>query len=390
MNTHVLPVYARSNLLFTRGEGAYLYTEKGDKYLDFAAGIAVNSLGHCHPHVVREVQDQVGKLWHTSNLYQIDGLERLAERLAKASEFAEYIFFCNSGAEAVEGAIKIARNYFYRTGKPERNEIITFDGAFHGRTIATISAANKPKLTEGFAPLAPGFKQGIFNNLDSVSALIDDKTAAIMLEVVQGEGGIRPAEPDFLHGVKALCKAHGLLLIYDAVQCGMGRTGKFFSHMHYGNCEPDILATAKGIGAGFPLGATFCTKEVGDKMPAGSHGTTYGGNPLAARVGNSVLDVMLQNGFLENVTEMGAKLINEIRELSKKFPNTIKGVRGVGLMIGIQINKEPRDFVIGLRDHKLLTAPASENIVRLLPPLIIDQIHIKQAVDSLYNYCKTL
>jgi len=388
--TNILPVYNRSDLKFVRGEGVYLYSDKGKEYLDFAAGIAVNSLGHCHPHVTKHFVDQVQKLWHTSNMYQVDGLEEFAKRLCDASEFADYAFFCNSGAESVEAGIKICRNYFHKSGKPNKKTIITFDGAFHGRTMATISAANKPKVTEGFEPLLPGFKKAVFNDIDSVKSLVDENTAGILLEVVQGEGGIRSADTNFLSELRDLCDEHDMLLLYDGVQCGMGRTGKFFSHMWYENALPDICSTAKGIGSGFPLGACLATKKVGDKMNVGSHGTTYGGNPLAARVGNAVLDVMLADGFMENIVKMGDLLMNEVTKLSEKYPALISGVRGKGLMIGMKVSGEPKDFVLGLREKGLLSAPAAENIVRFLPPLIIEEKHVEEAINKLDDYLKNL
>jgi len=372
--SHLLPVYARSNFTFERGEGVYLFDKQGRKYLDFIAGIGVNSMGHCHPHVTKALQEQAGKLWHVSNLYHIEGAEYLAERITKATKFAHYAFFCNSGAEAVECGIKMVRKYHEETGNPNKYRLITFDGAFHGRTMATISAAKKDKLTKGFEPLMDGFDSAEFGNLESVKKAIRPDTGGILLEVVQGEGGIRVASKEFLQGLRKICDENNLLLFFDGVQCGMGRTGKFFSHEWY-DVYPDIVSSAKGIGTGFPLAACLSTKSVGDTMHAGSHGSTYAGNPLSVAVGNAVMDIMLADGFLDKVAELGTYMHNQFVALQKLYPDIISEVRGIGMMIGVKMNsktvKDSKDFVFALREKGLLTAPAGENVVRMLPPLIL-------------------
>lgn len=381
--SHILPVYARSNYSFEKGEGVYLFDKQGKKYLDFIAGIGVNSMGHCHPHVTKALQEQAGKLWHVSNLYHVEGAEYLAERVTKASKFAHYAFFCNSGAEAVECGIKMVRKYHEETGNPDKYRIITFDGAFHGRTMATISAAKKDKLTKGFEPLMDGFDSATFGDLESVKKAINPQTGAILLEVVQGEGGIRVASKEFIQGLRKICDENGLLLFFDGVQCGMGRTGKFFSHEWY-DTYPDIVSSAKGIGTGFPMAACLCTKAVGDTMHAGSHGSTYAGNPLSVAVGNAVMDIMLAPGFLDGVAKLGQYMHERFVELQKKYPKIISEVRGIGMMIGVKLNtdavKECKDFVDGLRSKGLLTAPAGENVVRMLPPLILTKAEADEGI----------
>jgi acetylornithine/N-succinyldiaminopimelate aminotransferase len=381
--THLLPVYARSNYTFERGEGVYLYDKQGKKYLDFIAGIGVNSMGHCHPHVTKALQEQAGKLWHVSNLYHIEGAEYLAERITKASGFAYYAFFCNSGAEAVECGIKMVRKYHYENGNKGKYRIITFDGAFHGRTLATISAAKKDKLTKGFFPLVDGFDTAEFGNLESVKKAITPETGGILIEPVQGEGGIRLCSAEFLQGLRKICDENGLLLFFDGVQCGMGRTGKFFSH-EWAGVHPDITSSAKGIGTGFPLAACLCTKAVGDAMHAGSHGSTYAGNPLSIAVGNAVMDIMLADGFFENVCKVGDFMMEEFKKMQAKYSGLIKEVRGKGLMIGVQLNQEKagecKDFVDGLRLKGLLTATAGENVVRMLPPLILTKAQAEEGL----------
>ena len=382
----VLPVYNRCNLMFDRGEGCYLYTKDGTAYLDFAAGIAVNALGHAHPHLVNALQDQAAKLWHVSNLYQIDGLEYLAERIADAS-FANYVFFCNSGAEAVECGIKMVRKYHDSTGNPDRFRIITFEGSFHGRTLATISAANKDKVMAGFEPAVSGFDQVQFGDIDAVKSAITSETGGILLEPILGEGGILPASSEFLQQLRQLCDEYGLLLFFDEIQCGMGRTGKLFAH-EWADIQPDILASAKGIGNGFPLGACLCTEKVGQHMTAGSHGSTYGNNPLGIRVGNAVMDILLKDGFLEHVNTISAYLITALENLQQSYPELILDVRGKGLMIGIKLSSDSREFVEKLREKHLLTVPAADNVVRILPPLIIAQEHVDEAIEKLTALCK--
>lgn len=371
--TNILPVYARSEYTFAKGEGVYLYDNDGNKYLDFIAGIGVNSLGHCHPHVTKALQDQATKLWHVSNLYHVNGAEELATRICKASKFADYVFFCNSGAEAVECGIKMIRKYFDENGEPNRHRIITFEGAFHGRTMATISAAKKDKVMKGFEPALDGFDQVPFNDLEAVKNAIGKDTAGILIEPVQGEGGIRVCPPEFLKGLRQIADEHGLLLMFDGVQCGMGRTGKFFSHEH-ADVYPDITSSAKGIGSGFPLGACLCTKKVGNAMTPGSHGSTYAGNPLSVAVGSAVMDIMLADGFMDNAFEVGEYLRGKFDELKTEKPELIIDTRGVGLMIGVKLSEEKfeaKEFVSRLRKKGLLTCPAAENVVRMLPPLIL-------------------
>jgi len=384
----VLPVYSRCNLMFERGEGVYLFTAGGTRYLDFASGIAVNSLGHSHPHLVSETVDQVKKLWHVSNLYQIDGLEKLAKRIVDQC-FADYIFFCNSGAEAVECGLKIIRKYHDTDGNPDKFRVITFEGCFHGRTLATISAAKKDKLMAGFEPEVDGFDQVSFGDIEAVKKAITPETGGILIEPIIGEGGIKVATPEFLKALRELADKHKLLLFFDEIQCGMGRTGKFFAHQ-LADVKPDIVASAKGIGSGFPLGACLATKEAAKGMTPGSHGSTYAGNPLAVRVGNAVMDIMLAEGFLENVVEVGNYLKNKLDELKNTYPKTIKEVRGEGLILGIQIEGENRSFVEKLREKNLLTVPAAENIVRILPPLILEESHVDEGIKIIKSLCEEL
>ena len=384
----VLPVYSRCNLMFERGEGVYLFTAGGTRYLDFASGIAVNSLGHSHPHLVSETVDQVKKLWHVSNLYQIDGLEKLAKRIVDQC-FADYIFFCNSGAEAVECGLKIIRKYHDTDGNPDKFRVITFEGCFHGRTLATISAAKKDKLMAGFEPEVDGFDQVSFGDIEAVKKAITPETGGILIEPIIGEGGIKVATPEFLKALRELADKHKLLLFFDEIQCGMGRTGKFFAHQ-LADVKPDIVASAKGIGSGFPLGACLATKEAAKGMTPGSHGSTYAGNPLAVRVGNAVMDIMLAEGFLENVVEVGNYLKNKLDELKNTYPKTIKEVRGEGLILGIQVEGESRNFVEKLREKNLLTVPAAENIVRILPPLILEESHVDEGIKIIKSLCEEL
>ncbi|MBX9458267.1 MAG: aspartate aminotransferase family protein [Rhizobium sp.] len=360
--------YARAPLRFERGEGVWLLSETGERYLDFAAGVAVNSLGHAHPHLVAALKDQADKLWHISNLYESPGQEKLARRLID-NTFADKVFFTNSGAEALECAIKTARRYHYSKGHPEKFHIITFEGAFHGRTIATIAAGGQQKYIDGFGPKAPGFDQVPFEDMDAVKAAITDATAGILLEPVQGEGGLRSFSTQFLRDIRALCDEHGLLLILDEVQCGVGRTGKLFAHEHAG-ITPDIMAVAKGIGGGFPVGACLATAEAASGMVAGTHGSTYGGNPLAMAVGNAVLDVVLAEGFLQHVNDVSLVFRQGLASLSDRFPDVIEEIRGQGLMIGIKARIPAADLLQAMRGEKLLAVMAGDNVVRLLPPLI--------------------
>ena len=382
----VLPVYKRSNYCFAHGEGAYLYTAENERYLDFGAGIAVNSLGHSHPAIVKALQEQAAKLWHVSNLYHIEGLEEYAQRLCDAS-FADKVFFCNSGAEAVECGIKMVRKYHDETGNPEKFRIITFTGAFHGRTLTTISASDRAKVMQGFEPAVEGFDHVAFNDLEAAKAAITPETGGILVEVIQGEGGIRSTTPKFLKGLRTLADKHGLLLFFDAVQCGMGRTGKLFAHEWYG-VTPDIASTAKGIGGGFPLGACLATDNAAQGMKPGTHGSTYGSNPLAMAVGSAVLNELLAPGFLENVVQTGDYLSHQLHQLQQQFPEVIVEIRGRGLMIGIKVTPDAAEFVEKLRQHHLLTVPASDNVVRILPPLNITQSHVDEALTIIKAVCE--
>jgi acetylornithine/N-succinyldiaminopimelate aminotransferase len=377
-----MPVYPRCGVRPVRGEGAYLFGEDGQQYLDFASGIAVNALGHGHPVLVKAIADQAATLMHVSNLYGSPQGEHLAQRLAD-NTFADTVFFTNSGAEAVECAIKTARRYHFANGNPQRNTLITFDTAFHGRTLGTISATNQAKMRDGFEPLLPGFAYATFNDLEGALGLIDDNTAGFLVEPIQGEGGIRQATPEFLQGLRKACDEHGLLLVLDEVQCGYGRTGKFFAHELYG-ITPDIMAVAKGIGGGFPLGACLATEEAAKGMVAGTHGSTYGGNPLAMAAGEAVLDVMLADGFLDNVAKMGDRLRQGLEQMIPNHDHLFDSVRGTGLMLGLKLKSDSRAFVAFARDeHNLLLVSAGENVVRILPPLVIDESHIAECIEKL-------
>ncbi|MBC7149132.1 MAG: aspartate aminotransferase family protein [Rhizobium sp.] len=361
--------YMRAPLRFERGEGVWLVTEGGERYLDFAAGVAVNSLGHAHPHLIEALTTQAGKVWHLSNLYDVPGQETLGRRLTEAT-FADRVFFTNSGAEALECAIKTARRYQFVKGHPERFHIITFEGAFHGRTIATIAAGGQEKYLEGFGPKAPGFDQVPFGDLDAVKAAITDQTAAILIEPVQGEGGLRTASNEFLRALRQICDDNGLLLVLDEVQCGVGRTGKLFAH-EWAGITPDIMAVAKGIGGGFPLGACLATEEAASGMKAGTHGSTYGGNPLAMAVGNAVLDVVLADGFLDHVRDVALIFRQRLASLKDRYPDIIEEIRGDGLMLGIKAKVPNTDLLMAMREEHVLGVPAGDNVIRLLPPLIV-------------------
>jgi acetylornithine/N-succinyldiaminopimelate aminotransferase len=381
VTSSLLPTYARFNLAFERGEGAWLYATNDDKYLDFGAGIAVISVGHCHPHLVKALTEQGQKLWHVSNLYEIPQAEKLGARLI-AESFADLVFFTNSGAEALEGAIKTARRYQFVSGHPERTRIITFEGAFHGRTLATVAAGGNPKYLEGFGRPLEGFDQVPFGDLAAVKAAITPQTAAILIEPVQGEGGVRTATIEFLESLRTLSDMHGLLLVADEVQSGMGRTGKLFAYQH-SKIAPDIMGLAKGIGGGFPLGAFLTTRKVGAGMTPGTHGSTYGGNPLATAVGNAVLDIVLADGFLDHVNKIGDALGHGLVELQKLYPDVIEEVRGKGLLRGLRVVGVVGDFVNAALSEKLITVPASDNVVRLLPPLTVDEIEVASALTRL-------
>ena len=377
----LVPTYARAPVAFERGEGPWAITADGTRYLDFGAGIAVNALGHAHPHLVKTLTEQAGKIWHTSNLYGAPDGERLARRLCEAT-FAERVFFTNSGAEANECAIKMARKYHAAKGHPERYRIITFEGAFHGRTLATIAAGGQQKYIDGFGPKVDGFDQVPFDDEKALRAAITPETAALMIEPIQGEGGLRSVPARFLKLLRELCDEQGLMLIFDEIQTGVGRTGKFFAHEMYG-VAPDIMSIAKGIGGGFPMGACLATEEAASGMTLGTHGTTFGGNPLAMAVGNAVLDVVLAPGFIENVGQIALRLKQSLAELKDKHPEVIAEIRGEGLMLGLKLHTLNTEFVNEARAHGLLVVGAGDNVVRLLPPLIITEADVAEAVSRL-------
>jgi acetylornithine/N-succinyldiaminopimelate aminotransferase len=379
--TPLMPVYPRCGFRPVRGEGAYLISEDGRRALDFASGIAVNLLGHGHPHLTKAIQDQAAMLMHVSNLYGSPQGERFAQRIVDTT-FADTVFFTNSGAEAVECAIKTARAFHQSQGS-ERYEIITFKNAFHGRTMATISASNQEKMHKGFMPLLDGFRYVDFDDLEGAAAAIGPQTAAFLVEPIQGEGGVRPASDAFIQGLRALADKHGILLVLDEVQCGVARSGKLYAYEHYG-VVPDVVATAKGIGGGFPLGACLATEHAARGMVVGTHGSTYGGNPLAMAAGNAVWDVITEEGFLDHVTSMGAKLEAALAQFIGNYPDLFIGVRGKGLMLGLMMTHETRAFVAHLRDeHGLLTVAAGDNTLRILPPLNIEQRHVDEFVEKL-------
>ena len=365
----LMGTYARQDVMFERGEGAWLISTTGERYLDFTSGIAVNSLGHANPKLTAALTEQAGKLWHTSNLFRIPGQERLAERLVAAT-FADQVFFCNSGTEAIEGSIKMARRYHHAAGHPERYRIITFKGAFHGRTLAALAAAGNEKYLDGYGPQMPGFDVMPTMDMAAVEAAIGPETAAIMVEPVQGEGGIRVMPPADLKHLRKLCDDNGLLLILDEVQCGIGRTGKLFAH-EWAGIAPDIMAIAKGIGGGFPLGAFLATADVAKVMVPGSHGTTFGGNPLAMAVGNAVLDVVLEPGFLEQVQARALRLKQDLARIKDENPDLVEDVRGIGLLMGLKIKTPVGDLQKACTAEKLLTVTAGDNVLRILPPLTV-------------------
>ena len=386
--THLLPVFARVDLAFERGEGAWLIATNGDRYLDFTSGVAVNSLGHAHPHLVKALQEQATKLWHMSNLFKSPDGERLAARLCEQS-FADYVFFANSGAEAMEGAIKITRKYHAAKGHPERYRIITFEGAFHGRTLATLAATGSAKYLEGFSPPMDGFDQVPLGDLEAVKKAIGPHTAGILIEPVQGEGGVRTAPLSFYKALRQLCDDHGLLLVVDEVQTGMGRTGDLFAHRWLG-VTPDVMSLAKALGGGFPIGAVLATAEAASGMTPGSHGSTFGGNPLAVAAANAVLDVMLAPGFFEHVRRMSLLLKQKLAAVVDRHPDIISEIRGEGLLIGVKAVVPSGDLVAALREQKLLTVGAGDNVVRFLPPLIVSEAEIEQSVEMLDRACAAL
>ncbi len=383
----VLGTYARKAISFTEGKGSYLFAENGDKYLDFVQGIATNILGHCHDHLIKTIEKQSKKLWHVSNAFVIPDQERLAKRLTDRT-FADFVCFQNSGTEATEASIKIARKYFYTIGKPEKNRIITFKGAFHGRTLAALFAANNSKHTEGFGPKVDGFDQVPFADHEALKKAVNKNTAAIMIETIMGEGGVKVV-PDFcLKGLRELCDEHKILLILDEVQSAY-RTGNFFAFEPSG-IKPDIVPIAKGIGGGFPLGACLITKKVSVGMTPGTHGSTFGGNPLAMSVGNAVLDVIFEKNFFKNVKQKGKYFHQELNKLKEKYPKVIKEIRGSGLMIGLKMLVDNTEFMKKLMDHKMLTVKAEENVIRLFPPLVVNNNELDEAVNKIEIACKEM
>ncbi len=381
MTSHLMPTFARVHLAFERGEGVWLIATDGERYLDFTSGVAVNALGHAHPHLVAALAEQSQKLWHVSNLYEIPESERAAARLCDAS-FAEVVFFCNSGAEAVEGAIKCARKYQSVNGHPERYRIITFEGAFHGRTLATLAAGGQKKYLDGFGPVVEGFDQVPFGDFDAVKRAVGGGTAAIMIEPLMGEGGVRTVEPSLLRALRELCDEHGLMLVFDEVQSGMGRTGDLFAYQHAG-VTPDIMSLAKALGGGFPVGAVLATAEASKGMTAGTHGSTFGGNPLAMSAVNATLDVMLAPGFFEHVKHIGILFKQRLAEIKDRYPALIAEVRGEGLLVGLRMLVPASELVDATRAENMLTVGAGDNVVRLLPPLIISEQEMAEGVARL-------
>ena len=381
----VMPNYGRTNVAFERGEGPYLYASDGRRFLDFGAGIAVCVAGHSHPHLVEALTRQASKLWHTSNLYHIPEQTRLAERLTAAC-FAETVFFCNSGAEAVEACLKTARKFQFASGNPDRTRFIVFEGSFHGRTMALISAGASEAHRTGFGPMLDAFDRVPYGNLEAVRSVVTPQTAAIMVEPVQGEGGIHLADPAFLHGLRETTDAHGLLLIHDEVQCGMGRTGHLFAH-EASDARPDMMALAKGLGGGFPIGACLATERAAVGMVPGTHGSTFGGNPLASAAANAVLDILLEDGFLGGVAARGAQLGEMMAGVANTYPGVVETVRGVGFMWGMKCVVPNSEMVGKLFEHGLLSVPAADNIVRLLPPLTATDEHLREAIGIVDACC---
>ncbi len=377
----VLPTYSRAPLHFVKGEGSWLIEADGRRFLDLGAGIAVNALGHAHPALVQALTDQAQNLWHVSNLYEIPQQQALADKLVTSS-FADTVFFTNSGTESCELAVKMARKYWYDKGQPEKTTIVAFEGSFHGRSSAGIAAAGSEKMTKGFGPILPGFKHVGWGDHDGLHAAIDDTVGAILIEPVQGEGGIRPLPDQCLKGLRALCDEKGLLLILDEVQCGVSRTGRLFAH-EWAGVEPDIMMVAKGIGGGFPLGAVLATEEAASGMTAGTHGSTYGGNPLACAVGCAVMDIVSDPAFLETVNARAGFLRQKLEGLIAEHPDIFEGVRGTGMMLGIKCKVAPIDVVKAGYECGVITVPAADNVVRLLPPLTISEDEISEAVNRL-------
>ncbi|AQT41761.1 Aminotransferase class-III [Bartonella apihabitans] len=373
--------FARIGLRFTRGNGAWLISDNGERYLDFTSGIAVNALGHNHPKLVKAIEEQANKLWHVSNLFQSPEQEKVAERLC-ANSFADKVFFCNSGAEAIECAIKTARRYQYVSGHPERYEIITFEGAFHGRTLATLAAGGQEKYLEGFGPKAQGFIQVPFDDEKALRAAIGEKTAALLIEPIQGESGLRPVPKEFMQLLRRICDENGLLFIVDEVQTGMGRTGKLFAYQWSG-IEPDIMALAKGLGGGFPIGACLATKEAAKGMTPGTHGSTFGGNLLAMAAANAVLDVMLADGFLDHVNAMANLFKQGLASIIDRFPDVVESIRGVGLLTGLKCVVKNTEVIAAMRDEKLLGVGAGNNVIRLLPPLTVTEDEIRDGLHRI-------
>jgi len=388
MITSVMPTYGRAEIAFERGEGAHIYATDGRRYLDFGGGIAVTCLGHANPAMIKAITEQASKLMHCSNLYQIPGQIRLADRLVKNS-FADTVFFCNSGAEANEGMIKVARKYQSANGHPERYRIITFEGAFHGRTLTTIAATGNKKYLDGFGPPVEGFDQVPFGDIEAVKKAIGPQTAAILIEPIQGEGGVRVASPTFLRALRQLCDQHGLLLVFDEVQTGIARTGEMFAYERSG-VKPDVMALAKALGGGFPIGACLATAEASKGMTVGTHGSTFGGNPLAMAVGNAVLDVVMADGFLERMRKNALLLKQRLAELKDRHSSVIAEVRGEGLLIGLRMVPQASEMVDELRAEKMITVAAGDNVVRLLPPLIIGEKEIAEAVGCIDRACARL
>jgi len=383
--SHLLPTYARVDLAFERGEGAWLVATNGDRYLDFTSGVAVNALGHAHPHLVEAITKQAHKVWHVSNLYRIPESERIAERLCAAS-FADVVFFSNSGAEAMECAIKMARKYQSANGRPERYRMVTFEGAFHGRTLATLAAGGQKKYLDGFGPVVQGFDQVAFGDLEAAKRAVGPETAAILIEPIMGEGGVRVVPSEFLRALRRLCDEHRLLLVFDEVQTGIGRTGEFFAYQRCG-VTPDIMALAKALGGGFPLGACLATAEAAKGMTTGTHGSTFGGNPLAMAAAGAVLDVVLADGFLERVRRVSLVLKQKLAAIADRYPTVVAELRGEGLLVGLRAAVPSAELVDELRAEKMITAAAGDNVVRLLPPLIVSEEEIADAVRRLERAC---
>ncbi len=377
----LLPTYNRTDVAFVRGEGSYLFAEDGKRYLDFGAGIAVNAFGHANPKLIGALTEQAGKLWHTSNLYRVPGQESLSRKLVD-NTFADTVFFTNSGTEAIELAVKMARRYHFVNGAPERFHIVSFEGAFHGRSMAAINAGGNEKYLEGFGPRMPGFDQVPLGDLEALKKVIGPQTGALIIEPLQGEGGVRPATPEFLRALRKLCDDHGMLLIFDEIQTGVGRTGKFFAYDWLG-FAPDIMTVAKGIGGGFPLGGVLATAEAAKGMTVGTHGTTYGGNPLAMAVGNAAIDIVLAPGFMDHVNRIANYLHQQLGALVAGHPDLFETVRGQGLMIGVKMKTPSADFIAAARANGLVVLPAGDNVVRLLPPLTLSEDEAREGMELL-------